>query len=209
MLSDKLIQNPLIPVTASKKEVLEIIDFLEPMAEEHGVTTPIQKAHFFGQLAHESVWFRHTSENLNYSYKALSAIFRKCFPTEEITKAYGRQPEKIANRVYANRMGNGDEESGDGWKYRGRGLLQNKLTGKENYEAYSKDRNVDFVNNPEWVAQPRWAVDSAVWYWKKHNLNKYADLDDIKMITREFNGGYNGLEDRTRCVDIFKKILKE
>jgi len=205
MLSDKLIQNPLTPVTASKKEILEIIDLLEPIAEEHGITTPIQKAHFFGQLAHESVWFRHTSENLNYSSNALRKIFKKYFPTEELTKQYARQPEKIANRVYANRMGNGDEASGDGWKYKGKGLIQ--LTGKENYEYYSKDRGVDFVNNPDWVAQPKWAVDSAVWYWNKHNLNKYANQDDVKMITRKINGGTNGLQDRERCVEIFKRCF--
>ncbi|WP_043706288.1 glycoside hydrolase family 19 protein [Tenacibaculum ovolyticum] len=205
MLSEELIKNPLTPVTSAKKEILEVIDFLEPIAEDNGIVTPLEKAHFFGQLAHESGWFRHSSENLNYSHYALSKVFRKYFPTEDIATAYGRQPEKIANKVYANRMGNGEESSGDGWKYRGRGLIQ--ITGKENYHSYAKDRGVDFVNNPDLIAQPKWAVDSAVWYWNKHNLNKYANMDALKIITRKINGGMNGIEDRQKCVDIFKSIL--
>ena len=204
-LSDKLIESPLTPVTLAKDKPIEIIDFLEPISEDNGIFTTLQKAHFFGQLAHESVWFKHVTENLNYSYKALRVIFGKYYPTDDLAVEYARKPEKIANRVYANRMGNGDEKSGDGWRYKGRGLVQ--ITGKENYQNYAKDRGVDFVNNPEWVAEPKWAVDSAVWYWNKHNLNKYADLDDVKTISRKINGDYHGLEDRIRCVDIFKEML--
>lgn len=206
MLSDKLIESPLTPVTSSRKEPIEIINFLEPIAEANHISTVLQKAHFYGQLAHESTWFRHVSENLNYSDKALRAVFRKYFPSEASAVESARQPEKIANKVYANRMGNSDENSGDGWKYRGRGLMQ--LTGKANYESYAKERGVDFVNHPDWVAQPKWAVDSAVWYWNKHNLNQYADLNDVKTITKKINGGYNGLEDRERCVGVFNDILK-
>lgn len=205
MLVDKLIQSPLTPITASKKQVLEIINFLEPIAESNNIITTLEKAHFFGQLAHESVWYKYITENLNYSAKGLQKVFKKHFTTKELANQYARQSEKIANRVYANRMGNGVESSGDGWKYRGRGLMQ--LTGKANYHAYAKDRNIDFVKNPDLVADPKWAVDSAVWYWNKHNLNRYANLDDIKTVTKKINGGYNGLEDREKCTQIFKEIL--
>lgn len=205
MLSGRLIKSPLTPITSVKKEPLEIIDFLEPIAEENGIVKVLEKAHFFGQLAHESVWFRHFSENLNYSSNALRKVFREYFPTEDLATAYARNPEMIANRVYGSKMGNGGESTGDGWKYRGRGLMQ--LTGKENYQNYSKDRSVDFVNNPDWVAEPKWAVDSAVWYWNKHNLNKYANEDDVKNIAQKINGGTNGLDNRKKCTDIFKMIL--
>lgn len=207
MLLDKLKKHKSAHRTLnySKKQVIEIIDLLEPIAEENGITTTIQKTHFFGQVAHESYWFQNTREILNYSSHALMVVFRKYFTTYEIAKEYGREPEKIANRVYANRMGNGDEASGDGWKYKGRGLFQ--LTGKENYKHYSKDRGVDFVNNPEWLETPKWAVDSAAWFWNKHNLNKYADQDDLETITKRINEENHGLYDREQCVNIFKDIL--
>lgn len=205
MLSDKLIQNPYVPISASEKTSIEILNLLEQRAKENGINTPLRIAHFLGQLAHESAWFKYTNENLNYSSKALNVIFRKYFPTEELAQQYARQPEKIANRLYANRMGNGDEASGDGWKYSGRGLIQ--LTGKKNYQNYSEYRDIDFVNNPEWVATQEWAVDSAMLYWNKRNLNSYADKDDVRSITKKINRGYNGLENREKCVQIFKEIL--
>lgn len=168
------------------------------------INTPLRKAHFLAQLAHESAGFKATTENLNYSAKALNSVFKKYFPTLESATAYERQPERIANKVYANRMGNGDEASGDGWKYRGRGLIQ--LTGKSNYEAFSKATGQDFVNNPDLVASPEWALSSACWYWKNRNINRFADVDDIHMVTKSINGGLIGIDHRQHFLDEFKNL---
>jgi putative chitinase len=171
-----------------------------------GIDTPLRKAHFLAQLAHESGGLQFTQENLNYSAQGLRSVFGKYFPTIEIANAYARKPEKIANRVYASRMGNGNEASGDGWKYRGRGLIQ--LTGKENYQKFSLENGIDCVKNPDLLLQPEMALTSACWFWKKKNLNEFADKDDIIMITKRINGGTNGLNDRQQYLDSFKHIYQ-
>lgn len=170
------------------------------------IDTPLRKAHFLAQVAHESGGLQFTQENLNYSAQGLRSVFGKYFPTIEIANSYARKPEKIANRVYANRMGNGSEASGDGWKYRGRGLIQ--LTGKENYQKFSQENGVDCVKNPDLLLQPEMALTSACWFWKKRNLNEFADKDDIIMITKRINGGTNGLNDRQQYLDSFKNIYQ-
>ncbi len=183
--------------------------FLAPLNKgmsEAGIDTPLRKAHFLAQLAEESNSFRCLQENLNYSAKALLSVFGKYFPSEKKAKQYERQPESIANRVYADRMGNGGERSGDGWRYRGRGLIQ--LTGKENYQRCSEACGTDFVSNPESISEePECAVQVACWYWNSRSLNQYADADDIKAVTLRINGGYNGLKERqaflTRAKDVF------
>lgn len=155
-------------------------------------------AHFFAQCAHESGNWKATSENLNYGAKGLRGIFGKYFPTEAMAKAYERQPQKIANRVYANRMGNGPESSGDGWKFRGRGFLQ--LTGHDNYEALSRyiDRP-DIMENPDLVAGEL-AIESALWFFDRNKLWSICDqgINDaaILALTKRINGGTHGLEDR-------------
>lgn len=164
-----------------------------------------RQASFLAQTAHESASFTAVKENLNYSAKALRAVFKKYFPTDELAEQYARQPEKIANRVYANRMGNGDEASGDGWRFRGRGLIQ--LTGKNNYTSCSADIHVDLIANPEWLESPQGAVSSALWYWNKNNLNSYADVEDIRGMTKRINGGYHGLDDRIAKYNKAKEIL--
>jgi putative chitinase len=136
----------------------------------------------------------------------LRSVFGKYFPTIEIAGAYARKPEKIANKVYASRMGNGNEASGDGWKFRGRGLIQ--LTGKENYQKFSQENGIDCVKNPDLLLQPEWALTSACWFWKKRNLNEFADKDDIIMITKRINGGTHGLNDRLQYLDSFKRIYQ-
>ncbi len=171
-----------------------------------GIDTSLRMAHFLAQISHESGGLHYIEENLNYSAKALRVTFRKYFDTLELAQAYERQPEKIANRVYANRMGNGDEASGDGWKYRGRGLIQ--LTGKENYQHFSKEFGVDCVNNPDLIKEPEWALTSACWFWKKRSLNKYADTDDIHMVTKRINGGTNGLLHRQHYLEAYKQLFK-
>lgn len=155
-------------------------------------------AHFFAQTAHESGNFKAFSENLNYGAKGLLGIFRKYFPTEALARAYERKPEKIANRVYANRMGNGDEASGDGWKYRGRGALQ--LTGKSNYQAFATYINrPDVMDNPDLVAGEL-CFESALWFFDRNKLWSICDqgINDaaILQLTKRINGGTHGLDDR-------------
>ena len=160
--------------------------------------SPVRAAHFFAQCAHESGNWKATSENLNYSAKGLRGIFGKYFPTEGIAKNYERQPQRIANRVYANRMGNGPEASGDGWKYRGRGFLQ--LTGHDNYKALSEyiDRP-GIMENPDLVAGEL-AIESALWFFDKNRLWSICDqgVNDaaILALTKRINGGTHGLDDR-------------
>ena len=164
-----------------------------------------RQAAFLAQVAHESASFTAVKENLNYSQKALRAVFGKYFPTDELAKEYARQPEKIANRVYANRMGNGDEASGDGWKFRGRGLIQ--LTGKNNYNECGNDLNMNLIAGPIWLESTQGAVRSALWYWDKNKLNTYADVEDMRGLTKRINGGYHGLDDRIAKYNKAKEIL--
>ena len=159
-----------------------------------------QAAHFFGQCAHESGGFKVFSENLNYSDKGLNGTFRKYFPTIASTAGYARKPEKIANKVYANRMGNGSEASGDGWKYRGRGPIQ--LTGKDNYTAFAADvKRPDVLKNPDLVVGEL-AFESALWFFRKNGLLAIADkgVTDaiITQISKRVNGGTHGLDDRLK-----------
>jgi putative chitinase len=159
--------------------------------------TPVRAAHFFAQTAHETGGFKAFSENLNYSAQGLQGIFGKYFPGT-LEESYARQPEKIANRVYASRMGNGDEASGDGWKYRGRGALQ--LTGKANYEAFAKYLgNDEVLTNPDTVAT-KYAFESAMFFFERNKLWAICDkgINDaaILELTKRINGGTHGLDDR-------------
>jgi putative chitinase len=160
--------------------------------------SPNQAAHFFAQTAHESGNFKAFSENLNYGAKGLRGIFGKYFPTDALARAYERQPQKIANRVYANRMGNGPESSGDGWKYRGRGALQ--LTGKDNYQAFANYiGRPEIMDNPDLVATEL-AFESALWFFDRNKLWGICDqgINDaaILALTKRINGGTHGLDDR-------------
>jgi putative chitinase len=158
----------------------------------------VRAAHFFAQCAHESGNWKATSENLNYGAKGLRGIFGKYFPTDALAKAYERQPAKIANKVYGNRMGNGPESSGDGWKFRGRGFLQ--LTGHDNYKALSQYINrPDIMDNPDLVAGEL-AIESALWFFDRNKLWGICDqgINDaaILALTKRINGGTHGLDDR-------------
>ena len=172
------------------------VDAMNEVFPKYEINTPERIASFIAQCGHESGGWRVFSENLNYSAKALDAIFGKYFKrAARDSEPYHRQPEKIANVVYANRMANGDTASGDGWKYRGRGPIQ--LTGKANYSAFAEDMDVDVLDNPDRVSEDKEiALMSAIWYWNKNKLNRYADSGDIKTMTKRINGGYIGLEDR-------------
>ncbi|MCA7000643.1 glycoside hydrolase family 19 protein [Dickeya solani] len=159
------------------------------------INTSLRFAHFVAQVAHESNELRARVENLNYSAKGLRSVFGRYFTTDEMAAQCERKPESIANIVYANRLGNGATETGDGWKYRGRGLIQ--LTGRDNYRACGSAIGQDLVTNPDLISQnPSVSVAAAIWFWKKNGLSALADQDDINGITRRINGGLNGLADR-------------
>ena len=182
--------------------------YIEQYCEKYKINTPKRISHFLAQVNYESGYMNYIEEKFTYSAKRLLQVFPKYFKTVEEANEYAYKPEKIANRVYANRMGNGSELSGDGWKYRGRGLIQ--LTGKNNYLKFSKCYNDSkiFVDNPDLLLQPQFAVLSAFFYWDTHKLNDYIvdNVDDYticKLLTKKINGGYNGLEERFR---LYKKI---
>jgi putative chitinase len=169
---------------------------LDQLLDDYGIDSPQRVAHFIAQCAHESGNFRFIRENLNYSAKGLMTTFKKYFPTETLAIQYQRQPERIANRVYANRMGNGDEASGDGWRYCGRGLIQ--LTGKDNYTFFAGSLGIPVEEAAEYLATFEGAAQSACFFWEQNNLNRFADANDIKGLTRAINGGQIGLEDRIK-----------
>lgn len=162
-------------------------------------------AAFVAQLSHESGGFNHIIENLNYSADGLKRVFPKYFPTDELAKQYARKPEKIANRVYANRMKNGDENSGDGFKFRGRGLIQ--LTGRDNYTKFAAALDMTIDEAIVYLETPNGAVASAGWFWDNNKLNSYCDRDDFIGLTKRINGGTIGLEDRLHHFHIALKEL--
>jgi len=171
--------------------------WLEPLNEtfaKYDISTPARQAFFIGQCAHESNNFRVLEENLHYSAAALMRVWPSRFPNLEVANQFASNAEKIANKVYAGRMGNGDEASGDGYAYRGRGLFQ--LTGKENYERCGEALGVDLINQPGLLAQPHYAALSAGWFWNKKGLNSLADSQDFETMTKRINGGLLGLDDR-------------
>jgi putative chitinase len=176
-------------------------------AMEYFRLTPTAAAHFFGQTAHETGGFTILSENLNYSAEGLQKTFSKYFPGT-LEESYAKNPQKIANRVYASRMGNGNEASGDGWKFRGRGALQ--LTGKDNYTAFGKAINEDMTANPDKVAT-HYALLSAAWFFSKNGLHRMADegASDLVVtkITKRVNGGTIGLPDRIKHFKEYYKLL--
>ena len=185
-----------------------VIDSIPEVAAKFGINTPLRVAHFLAQCGHESGGFRVTQENLNYSAKGLNGIFKKYFPTEASAAAYARQPQKIANKVYANRMANGSEASGDGYKFRGRGYIQ--LTGRDNYTQFGKAIGVDIPSNPDLVAST-YALASAAWFWSKNGLNKLADAGAgdtaVTSITKRVNGGTIGLADRIKHFKEYYHLL--
>lgn len=185
-----------------------VIAQIPDTASKFNINTPLRLAHFLAQCGHESGGFKVTSENLNYSAKGLMGIFKKYFPTAQLAESYQRQPQKIANKVYANRMDNGSEASGDGFKFRGRGYIQ--LTGRANYTAFGKAINEDIANNPDLVSG-KYALLSAAWFWSKNGLNTLADngASDqvVTSITKRVNGGTIGLPDRIKHFKEYYHLL--
>ena len=188
----------------------------ESLFNKFNVNTQLRLAHFFGQLQHESR-LKPIEENLRYSAKRLTEVFGKYFPTLAVANQYAMQPQKIANRVYGGRMGNSTESSGDGWKFRGRGMLM--ITGKNNYKAlteWAKKNGIDadYLNNPDLLLRESDSIISALWYWSVNNINQYADKDDILSVSRIVNVGNakskvipHGMESRKSATEKFKKIF--
>ena len=185
-----------------------VIAMIPDTAAKFGINTPLRLAHFLAQCGHESGGFRATQENLNYSAKGLMGIFKKYFPTLALAQSYERKPEKIANRVYGGRMGNGPESSGEGYKFRGRGYIQ--LTGKENYTAFGKSIGEDMTVNQDKVSGP-YALLSAAWFFSKNGLHKMADEGSsdavVTKITKRVNGGTIGLADRIKHFKEYYNLL--
>ena len=185
-----------------------VIAMIPAVAQKFQIDSALRLAHFLAQCGHESGGFRLTKENLNYSAKGLNGIFKKYFPTLESALPYERKPDKIANKVYGGRMGNGPEASGDGAKFCGRGYIQ--LTGKDNYTAFGKSIGEDVCANPQVVAE-KYALLSAAWFFNKNGLHKMADGGStdavVTSITKRVNGGTIGLADRIKHFKEYYHLL--
>jgi putative chitinase len=179
------------------------VDALNETFDRFQIDTPMRQASFIGQCGHECGNFRVLEENLNYRAATLLKLFPRTqrrgwgFTPEEAA-AYEKQPKKIANRIYANRMNNRDEASGDGYRFRGRGCIQ--LTGSANYHHAGKALGVDFIMEPDLVATPKYAAMTAGWFWNTHRINHFADMQDWVGMTKKINGGTIGLDDRIKHI---------
>lgn len=188
---------------ADLKVLKELADALNAQLENGGINSNKRLRHFLAQCAHESAGFTRFRENLKYSKEGLRKTFAKYFDAKTAHE-YARKEEKIANRVYANRLGNGDEDSGDGWRYRGRGIIQ--LTGRSNYKTFGQKVGADLEAHPEEAETPAVAVKIALAYWNDRHLSEKADSDDVVGITKGINGGTIGLEERKALLEKAKKI---
>jgi len=191
----------IIPQNKNQAEWLAALNLLLPKYE---INTKSRITCFLAQCVHESAGFTALKENLNYSAEGLQKTFAKYFTAEQAAD-YARKPERIANRVYANRMGNGSEASGDGYRHCGRGVIQ--LTGKANYENFSKAINKTVAETVVYLGTTAGALESACWFWKTNNLNPLADNEDMKAITKKINGGFIGLEDRVKHFNHIKQVI--
>ena len=181
------------------------LPWLQKTCDRYSINNVNRQSAFLGQCMHESNSFKVLQENLHYSANGLKSVWGSRFPTNEIADKYANHPDMIANKVYANRMGNGDEESGDGWKYRGRGIIQ--CTGKDLYKTLSNALNIDLISDPDMLLEMPYASMSAGWFWNRKQLNLLADSKDYKEMTKRINGGFNGLDDRIAKIEQAKKVL--
>ena len=178
---------------------------LEQALPDYDINTPPRVAAFLAQCAHESGNFRLLKENLNYKAESLMRVWPRYFPDMTTAQRYAHNQEMIANRAYSGRMGNGPEESGDGWRFCGRGLIQ--LTGRNNYQSFADSIQTDINDIPAYLATFEGAVQSACWFWENNNLNQFADTGDILTMTKRINGGTLGLEDRKKHYEHALHIL--
>lgn len=205
MITLELLQA-LCPKTKANT-LLQYVEPLEEVAKYYDMYENINRiAGFLAQTAHESGSFNFVKENLNYGAKGLMTTFKRYFPNEELAKQYDRKPEMIANKVYANRMGNGDEASGDGYRFCGRGLIQ--LTGKNNYTKFAADLGISIEECVAYMETPQGACASAGWFWDNNSLNQYCDSNDFVTLTKRINGGTIGLEDRQHHYTLALRLLQ-
>jgi len=183
----------------------DLVPFLNNFMDIGNITTELRASHFLAQCAQESGGFRVVTENLNYSKEGLLKIFKKYFLTDAEAAKYARKPDDIANKVYANRMANGNSLSGDGFRFRGRGLIQ--LTGRANYTAYAADRKITVPEAVDFCTRGGGIVDSAVWFWTKNNCNTIADTGNITLLTKRINGGSHGLDGRRAYFESIRKVI--
>jgi len=204
----EITQQQLTQIIPKNPYIEQWCSALNKLLPDYSIDTPQRVAAFLAQCAHESGNFVFLKENLNYRAASLRKIFPKYFPDDAIANQYASRPNKaeaIANRIYANRMGNGPEESGDGFRYCGRGLIQ--LTGRNNYEAFADSIESTPEEVSVYLETFEGAVQSACWFWETNNLNQFADTDDIKTMTRRINGGFIGLEDRIKHYEHAKHVF--
>jgi putative chitinase len=201
MLTEELLKQVLPNNKATGDLLVALLDVLD----NYEINTTNRIAGFLAQCGHESGDFNTLHENLNYSAQGLRGVFPKYFADDATAHAYERQPEKIANRIYANRMGNGPESSGDGYRYRGRGAIQ--LTGHDNYAQFANSVGKSIPDAITYLETLEGAIESAAWFWKTHGLNATCDADDIVSMTKKINGGTIGLDDRKAKYEKAKSLL--
>lgn len=195
-------EEKLKKILPTNKNVEELCKALNEQLPKYDIDTKNRVAAFLAQFSHESVEFTKSTENLNYSAQGLRKIFPKYFSTDAIANQYARQPQKIANKVYANRMGNGNEASGDGWKHRGLGYAQ--TTGKDNQSAFASYINKSLEETLQYLQTPTGSLESACFYWYRNNLNRWVDKNDFDGLSKKINGGTIGLQHRR---ELYNKIL--
>lgn len=205
MITDDELRRILPTLPADKRA--EFVPLLQSAMDEFGITTRLRRAAFIAQIAHESGGLTRFVENLSYTAKRLRQVFPKRFPSDAFAQGFDRQPEKIANFIYAGRLGNGPTESGDGFRYRGRGVIQ--LTGRSNYKEFGGKVGLDLEGNPDQAATPAVAFRCAAAFWKAKGCNELADKGDFRGITLKINGGLIGLDDRQKLFDRCKQVLKD
>lgn len=198
-------KEALVKMGATSSTANKYAKAIDDAMAEFNINTPARKAMFLAQIMHESGHLARVTENLMYSAERLLVVFPKYFKSLAEAQAYARKPEKIASRVYGGRMGNGIEATGDGYKFRGRGLIQ--LTGKDNYVACGSGLGIDLLEDPTYLEKPEGAARSAAWFWAKNGLNKLADAGELTAITKRINGGTNGIEDRKRLYGLASRAL--
>ena len=201
----QITRNQLNSIIPGNQHLDKWLECLNTILVEYEIDSPERVAAFLAQCAHESAGFTAIKENLNYKAASLRKVFPKYFPTDELAEQYAHNQEAIANRVYGNRMGNGDEHSGDGYAYCGRGLIQ--LTGHDNYKAFADSLSSSMEEIVEFLQTFEGCVQSACWFWETNDLNALADSGDIKAMTKRINGGYIGLEDRIKHYNHALEVL--
>jgi len=201
----QITRDQLEQIIPSNKHLDNWLECLNTILPEYEIDSPERVAAFLAQCAHESASFTAIKENLNYKAESLMKVFPKYFPNQELAEQYAHNQEAIANRVYGGRMGNGDEHSGDGYAYCGRGLIQ--LTGHDNYKAFADSLSSSMEEIVEFLQTFEGCVQSACWFWETNDLNTLADSGDIKAMTKRINGGYIGLEDRVKHYEHALEVL--